>query len=514
MRTSNSAKNVAANLSLTVLSVILGFVTRKVFVDEVGVEYLGLNGLLSNILGMMTLIEGGFAGSVVYHLYKPVADDDRPTIIALLYFYRKVYRYIGLVVAGFGVALYPFLEYFIADISQLNYVGIVYAIFLFNTLIQYLTAYKWSIINVSQKNYKMAGINMLYQLGLSVSKIAILFFTQNYILYLIVEAIFGVGLNIAAVKKANKLFPYIVNAIPVALSKELKKKILTNMKYITMHSLGAYFMFSTDNIVMSAYIGVGIVGLYSNYTLLISTLNSFASQALNSLSESVGNLIASESDNYAYEVFKTVFFINFLTVSVPAVIIATSIQPFIGFWLGNEYQLSAAILANIVLNTYISGMRSSSLTFKTRAGIFRQDRYTPIIQGLINLGLSLAFVRIWGLAGVLAATTISILSIGFWQTPRILYKYGFHRSVWSYFRKYSFYTLVFLFNSGLCLFVTHWLDVKDEFLKVLCNGSATFFITAIVYYIVFSRTKEFKSLIRHLSMLNLPFLQSKIRKPD
>ena len=150
MRALNSAKNLASSLLISVITIILGFVTRKFFVDTIGIEYLGLNGLLQNILGVMTLLEGGFAGSVIYNLYKPIAQDDRPKIIALLQLYRKVYRYIALAVFICGLAIYPFIGYFIKDAHNLDYVTFVYFIFLLNSLIQYFTAYKWSIINANQ----------------------------------------------------------------------------------------------------------------------------------------------------------------------------------------------------------------------------------------------------------------------------------------------------------------------------------------------------------------------------
>ena len=151
MRTLNSAKNLVSSLAITFITIILGFITRKIFVDSIGVEYLGLNGLLQNILGAMSLIESGFATSVVYNLYKPIAQNDQPKIIALLQLYRKVYRYIAAGVFLCALAIYPFLKYLIKDAENLDYVSIVYFIFLFNSLIHYFTAYKLSIINTNQK---------------------------------------------------------------------------------------------------------------------------------------------------------------------------------------------------------------------------------------------------------------------------------------------------------------------------------------------------------------------------
>lgn len=502
-RTLNSAKNLIAGISISVVMTLLGFITRKIFVDTIGVEYLGLNGLLQNILGIMTLLEGGFATSVIYNMYKPLAEDNKVEILGLLQLYKKVYRYIALGISIFGLCLYPFLEFFIEDSSDLDYLGIVYFIFLFNSIIQYFTAYKWSLINASQQNYKLATINLSYQIILSISKIAILYITKNYILFLIVESICNIGLNIAVVRKANKLFPYIVNAPKYKVSPSVKKNIITNMKALFLHSLGGYFMHSTDNIVMSAYLGVGIVGLYSNYTLLTSTIKSFTSQILNSFSESVGNLIASESRDHSYKVFKTIYFVNFLTVSVPVIVLAVTAQPFLNWWLGEQYVLSNMVLALILLNFYIDGMRTTILTFKSKAGIFTKDKFTPLLQGLINLIISLLFVRYWGLNGVLIATSISIIAISFWQWPRLIYRYVFHVKLKEFFYHYFFYFAAFIISLITSLVLASLFNSFDMLLQVIINCLISLVVTIGIYIILFRKTSEYSQLKHYcLSVFN------------
>lgn len=495
MRTLNSAKNLASSLGITLIMTLLGFFTRKVFVDNVGVEYLGLNGLLQNILGIMTLLEGGFATSVVYNLYKPLAEDNRPKILALLQLYRKVYRYIALGIILFALCLFPFIDIFIKDGENLEYVSIVYFIFLFNSVVGYFTAYKWSLVNASQQNYKLTAINLVYQVGLNLAKLAILYYTRNYILYLIVEALFGVGLNICIIWKTNQLFPYIKTKEKYILDTETKSNIVTNMKALFLNKIGGYFMHSTDNIIISAFVGVTSIGLYSNYTLITMTVRGIVDQALNSFSESVGNLIASESSEKVYEVFKTTFFVNFLLASTPVIILHNTITPFISWWLGEEYLLGYTTLCVILFNFYIDVMRSTALTFKTKAGIFVKDRFTPLLQGIINLVLSYIFVQFWGLAGVLFATSISILSIGFWQFPRLCYKYVFHQSLWQYFRKYIFYSLVgglaLLLSFCFCEFFT-W---EYPLLQMAYNSIISLFVVLGIYYIFFHHTLQYAQLL-------------------
>lgn len=498
MRTLNSAKNLASSLGITLIMTLLGFFTRKVFVDNVGVEYLGLNGLLHNILGIMTLLEGGFATSVVYNLYKPLAEDDRPKILALLQLYRKVYRYIAVGVVVFALCLYPFIDLIIKDSENLEYISIVYFIFLFNSIVGYFTAYKWSIINASQQNYKLMTINLTYQVGLNLSKLAILYFTKNYILYLVVESLFGVALNIGIIFKANQMFPYIKTKEKYLLDAATKTNIVTNMKALFINKIGGFFMHSTDNIIISAFVGVASIGLYSNYTLITSTVRSIVEQALNSFSESVGNLIASESSEKVYEVFKTTFFVNFLVASFPVIILHNTITPFISWWLGEQYLLGYATLCVILFNFYIDLMRSTALTFKVKAGIFVKDRFTPLLQGIINLVLSYIFVQYWGLGGVLLATSISILSIGFWQFPRLCYKYVFHQSLWNYFRKYITYSCVAMIVLALSLWACESVSVNGTLLQVLINALLSVIILLFVYYVAFHRTEQYRHLLLYV----------------
>lgn len=501
MRTIHSIKNLITGLGLSLIMILMGFITRRIFIDNIGIEYLGLNGLLQNILGAMTILESGFAGSVVYNMYKPLAENNQPEIIALLQLYKKVYRYIALGIFICAIALLPFIDHFIEGSNDLSYVTIVYVIYLFNSLVNYFTAYKWSIINASQQNYKLAKINLIYQLGLNISKILILSLTQDYILYLIIEFIYGIGLNIAIVRKANKLFPYIVTSKKYDVPADVKKNITTNMKALFLHGIGGYFMHSTDNIIISSYLGLGTVGLLSNYTLITSTIKGFASQVLCSYSESVGNLIATESNEKIYKIFQTLFFVNYITISIPVIILFNTITPFVKWWLGDSYILPNCILGIILFNFYIDNMRSSALTFKTKSGIFVQDRFSPFLQGCINLIFSLLLVKHIGLAGVLLATGISILSIGFWQFPKLIYKYTFRKPVMTYFRLYIKYTLIALIalitSYALCSFCS----INNCLLKMITNCTISIVVTIIIYTIFYHKTPVVTDILFRLKFI-------------
>jgi O-antigen/teichoic acid export membrane protein len=494
MRSDNSRKNLVSSISVTVVMTLLGFFTRRVFVDSVGIEYLGLNGLLTNILAVVSLLEGGIGTSIVYNLYKPLADGDRPRIIALVQFYRRVYRLIALGVAVMGLCIYPFLDVFIKDGEGLRFVSIVFFIFLFNSLLPYFSAYRWSLVSADQRQWRLTGINMAFQVGSNLAKLAILCFTGNYILYLVVETVFGLGLAGAIVRRVGKLYPYVTTKVKYPLEPEVRKSITRNSKALFLHSLGGYMAHSTDNIVISSMVGISVVGLYSNYTLVTGYVGSLTAQVLNSFSESVGNLVASESRERIHTVFRTIFLVNFIIVSISVIVLANVITPFIGWWLGSDYLLDGATQAIILVNMYIFGMRSSALTFKVKSGIFVQDRFSPLIQGVINLALSLVFVRWWGIAGVLAATTVSVLAVGFWQYPRLIYKHTFHRPLKGYFARWAAYSAL----GAVALVVSRLvcsLMVEGGLWPVVGRGVVSVLVPTAIYRVALHRTDEMKALV-------------------
>lgn len=510
MRSVNSAKNLIASFGITFIVTLLGFITRKVFVDNVGVEYLGLNGLLQNILGAMALLEGGFATSVVYNMYKPLAVDDRPRILALLQLYKKVYQYIALGLFLFSLLLYPFLNFFIKDIDSLSYVTIVYFIFVFNSLIRYFTAYKWSLVNADQKQYKLAGINMIYQVGMMLLKIAILYYTRNYILYLLVESISSVLLNIVVVRKVNSLYPYVKTCIKYKVDPEVKQNIITNMKALFLGTIGGYLSYSVDNIVLSSFIGIGIVGIYSNYTLLVNAINSLITQLLNSSSESVGNLVATESKEKVYDTFRVLYMMNFLVVSITTVVLLNTLDSFIVWWLGSDYLLDKWTVGVVLLYFYINGMRFTVMTFKFKSGIFVKDRFSPLIQGIINLVLSLWLVKFIGVSGVLLATVISVLSLGFWQVPYLLYKHKFKLSFWFYLRLYVRDLIIMSIGALFSYVACSCISVSSALGQVFINGFISLFVCVVVYFLFFYNEPTIRQLLEYFMIVRDSILRKNV----
>ena len=196
MRVKNSIKNIYISIFTQLVITLLGFISRRVFISSLGSEYLGVNGLLTNVLSMLSLVEGGIGTSIVYNLYKPLAENDKPRVIALIQLYKKTYAILAIIVFVLSMALYPFLGILVKQSDGISYLAIVYFLFVFKNIVSYLNAHKWSLINADQKGYVLARYNLLFNVITTIAKIVVLATTQNYVLYLVIEVLIFLVQNI------------------------------------------------------------------------------------------------------------------------------------------------------------------------------------------------------------------------------------------------------------------------------------------------------------------------------
>lgn len=495
MRTKNSIKNIYISISSQVVITLLGFLSRKIFLDNLGSEYLGINGLLTNVLSMLSLVEGGIGTSIIYNLYKPLANKDEPKIIALVQLYKNLYALLAMIIFILSMCLYPFLGRLIKNGTSISYLEIVYFIFIIKNVISYLNAHKWSLINADQKEYILAKYNLIFNVITTVSKIIILILTKNYILYLLIELIIFAIQNIWNGKIVNKRYPYINTKEKYKIDIKTKNNLVTNVKAIFLHNIGSYCVFGTDNILISALINLKTVGLYSNYTMIISQLSSLLTPILNGIGASVGNLIATESKEKSYNIFNVVYLVNFWIYSICVIFLYNLLEPFINWWLGDGLLLDRLTLIIILVNFYLTGLRTTIDIFKSRAGIFAPDKYVPLLESIINLGASLILVRYLGLSGIFLGTTISTISIPIWTQSKLVYNKVFNKSVIEYFKKYFIYLALTIISGVITTALCQFVFINNEFFKLVIKGLICIIVPNIIYIIFFFNTKEFKYLV-------------------
>lgn len=492
MRITNSLKNIVISILSQIILIILSFFSRKIFIDSLGTEYLGINGVLTNVISAMVLIESGIAISIVYNLYKPLAEGNTEKIIALVQLYKKAYLVLTGILFLLSLALMPFLQIIMNTESPIEGLNFIYMIFVFQCMLGYLNGHKWALVNADQKGYILTLWNTIIQIIIIFFKIVVLYTTSNYICYLVVELLVTFVGIVIKTKIVHKRYPYIKTKVKYIIDDNTKRNIVMNVKAMFFHNIGGYLVNSTDNILMSIFVSVQAVGLYSNYSMIIVQLVAFVSSFTNGINGSVGNLIATEGKNKIYNVFLITFLITFWVNAFVVIFLYNLLEPFINWWLGEGLLLDKAVFVVILINVYLTNVKNLVYSFKTKAGLFVQDKYSSVLEGGINLVVSIVLINKFGLIGVFLGTTISTLAIPFWNQARIIYKYAFEKNVWEYYIKFVAFTCIGLGVGVITTKINHILVTGTSFLSLVISGIICVLVINGLFLMLFYNTKEFR----------------------
>lgn len=497
-RTENVKVNLIFNTIKFVTQLVLQFVLRTILIIVLGEEYLGINGLFSNILSFLNLAELGIGSAIVFSMYKPIADGDIEKIKSLQALYKKFYSIIFIVVLSLGLILLPFIKFFIkGEVTVDINIYVLYIMYLINTLIGYFSAHKRSLLFAYQRNDVENKVKTVCFFVMTIFQIVILIAFKNFYLYFMINIIFTAIESIIIHKYSIKLYPEI-NGIAQRLDKNTKTEISKNVFALSIHKISSVIVFSTDNILISALLGLTILGAYSNYYLIISTLTSVFILLTNALTGSVGNLIASTDKQYAYEKFKLINFLFTIFSSFTTICLVVLFQPFMSLWSdfasGGVTLLGFSSVILLSISFYLNRMRTAVLMFIDGTGLYYKNRFVPVLEAVANLSISILLGLIMGLNGVILGTIISTLIAPFWSGPQVLYKHYFKKSVWLYFKRYIIDTLtaimVGIITYSVCAFIPDigiwWLIVKFA----VCG-----LLTLTLLLIAHCRTQEFKECV-------------------
>ncbi|WP_319995453.1 hypothetical protein [Trichococcus shcherbakoviae] len=502
-RTYNSIKNTIFGFMTQGLTIVLSFVTRTVFIKYLSIEYLGVNGLFTNVLTILSLSELGFGTAMMYSMYKPLAEKNEHALEVLMNFYAKVYRIIGLVVGVVGLTIMPFLDYIIKDTPGISNLKLIYLLFLFNSVASYFFSHKKSIIQADQKQYIIAKIHLVSSIIKTLVQIIILIITGNYIIFLLVQISVTLFENILISLEANKLYPFLKSKNNYQLERKEKSSIWTNVKALMIYRVGSVALDGSDNIIISTFVGVAAVGTLSNYTLIIGTITTLLMLLSDSVLASVGNYVVSENEKKQEELLEYITFLHFVMYGFSFISIVFLVNPFIEIWLNSSFILNFSTTIVIAVNFYILGMMNPIWMFRRTKGLFVYGKYRPIISALINIVVSIVLAQRYGLIGVLLGTTVTRGLTNVWFDPYIIYRYGFNTSVKKYYLKTSLYAGVLFLLLMLMMLIFSFLPstgIGIFLVKLLLCVS----ITPLIIIIVFKNTKEyiyFKSIF--LRMMNI-----------
>lgn len=502
-RSSNSIKNITYALIGQSIGLIVSFFSRLVFIRCLGTEYLGLNGLFTNILTVLSLAELGVGEAITFSLYKPLSTKNSEKCLMLMSFYKKVYIIIGIIILLVGVSITPFLNFFISDIPDIPNISIIYILFVINSAASYMFSYKRNLIIADQKRYIATIYRYSFYSALNILQIIVLLLTNNYILFLSLQILNTIIENLLISVKANRMYPFLNSNKKIPLDTESKTQIIKNTKAMMMHKIGGIVVSSTDNIIISKFINLVTVGLYSNYYLIINALNTIIGQFFSSILASVGHLFATESKEKCYSVFNRVYFLNYCIYSTSSICLLVLFNSFIELWLGKNYILTPQVVLILVINFYVTGMRKSAITFKEAAGLFYNDRWKSILEAIINLFFSIILVQYFGLLGVFIGTFISSVTVCVWIEPFVLYKNGFDKSLKEYFKKYFCYCFATIISAIVSVLLFSLIDKIgiDLLLAFLIKAILAILLSFMFIVLFFSRTSEFSYYLNNASTL-------------
>lgn len=453
MRFKNSLKNLSASFLSQIFIMMLTFICRTIFIKLLSAEYLGLSGLFTNILSVLSLSELGIGNAIIVHLYKPIAEHDEITISRYMNFYAVAYRVIGIVILAFGVISTPFLPFLVntdVDIPNLN---IIYFLYIANTAVSYFCAYKRTILTVDQKEYINTINRNVFTLIQNVLQIIVLLLTRNYIFYVTTMVACTLFSNIRISVIADKMYPYLRANKQERLGKAQIIDLLKSLKAILYYKLGNTIINSTDNILISTILGVYFVGLYSNYSMIVGVVTTFALMIFSACSASLGNYNASESGENVHFIFRVMTLLSIWVYGVASICFACLFQPFIKLWIGEKYLLDTVTMSLVVIAFFLKGVISVSGTFIDITKLFIRTRMVPILMAIINIVVSIVAAKIIGLAGIFLGTIVSYCITQLWINPFILCKYRFGVS----FKSYVFFFVTCVTLVVVAFVFTHYL---------------------------------------------------------
>ena len=481
MKTKRTFYNSIASLFYYFLTILLGIVNRRAVIIILGIEYQGINGLFSNVLSMLSIAELGIGTAIIYHLYKPLAENRIDEIQSIMYFYRKCYWFISAVIFFLGILIIPLLPFIVTENELPFSLGSIYIWFLLDSVVSYLFTYKRSIIIADQQNYIVVSCDILYQLFVKTGQIIILWLSHNFMWYLSVMVAGRFLENLLINVIANKKYPYLISAKASPLPKEILNDIYRKVHGTVFHKIGAFIVLGIDNILIVKFLGLTIAGIYSNYFLIINSVQNICYQIVTAATASVGHIVAENDKIKIFSIFNELQLLNTALLTWISSGIYCVATPVIALLFGEDYILSDFTLLILSVNLYMQGMRAVFSIFKETAGILYEDRFVPLWESIINLAASLLFLQKFGLAGIFMGTILSSLILYLYTYPILVYKKVLGRTVREYYREFLWISVLGITSIFCSKAVCSQIVLENRFSQIAIYT----FISSITAWLIF-----------------------------
>ena len=478
-----SVLNVGVALLSKVILLITALFVRRLLIQYIGNTVNGLNSLYASIIGVLSVAELGVGSAITFSMYSPIISGDKRKVAALYCLYRKLYRIIGAVILGAGLACMPFLPMLIGDYDNLDInVYVPFFLTLVSVVISYLYSAKTSLIIAYKDNYLTTGILTVSRLLRYGLQIAVILIWRSYTVFLIcqiIETLMVWGLTEAAVRRKHGD----IVAMHESVDQKTKTEVGRNIKAMFMHKIGTIMVNTVDSLVISGFIGVVALGKYSNYAAIASVMAGVIGLFFSPLTSVVGHVCAKGDTERTKQYFHRFYCMNFILGIVFFLGYYAVIDSLVVLFFGTGLSVSRVIIYTITLNQFITYMRRTCLLFRDASGTFYNDRWKPVAEGVANLFLSLLFVRLfpeeYRIVGVIVATIITSLLICHIVEPFVVFRHVFGQSSGGFCIKN--YTYIALFAA--CAFAMTWLihTYDSAVVSVLVNGSLSLAVSAAAF---------------------------------
>lgn len=482
----NAKRNIIFGLANKIILLIFPFFIKSFINIYLGSEYLGLNSLFTSILSVLSLTELGISSALVYHMYKPIADDNTKKICALLNFYRKTYFIIGIVTLFLGLILIPILPKLINGECPANLnIYIIYLIQLLANCISYfMFGYKQSLLVAYQREDINSIINLLTQSGMQIIQIIILITVKNYYFYVLCIPIFTLINNLWIWWFTKKMFPQIIcnGQLDISDLKSIKRLVIGSFIQkacgVTRNSL--------DSVCISAFVGLTITGIYNNYFTIFNGVTVVLAIFINSLTGGIGNHVALKSKAENFKELKKIDFVYMLISGWCTCCLLCLSQTFMKLWMGKSMLLSPVSVLFMSIYFYMLKVGDVRSIYYSTTGLWWEMRYRSIVETIANLILNLFLGYIWGINGIILATVISLFFFNFiWGATIVFKNYFGLDKLKEYFLYHIKYFVVTIGVCAVTWIITSNIKLECEFVNMVLNVMICFCVPAVLYCLIY-----------------------------
>lgn len=492
-RTKRTIQNSKVSLILFLLQIFVGFYSRKIFLNYLGDEVIGLNTTLGNILSFLNLAELGIGIAMATSLYKPIHDDDHDAIIDILTVQGILYRRIALILCGLSIPVLIALPFIFPNVEcGIVYVYVAYFVFLSGSIFSYLWNYRQVLIQADQKNFKLDPWINAVRFAKIFLQIALLLYTPFGIWGWIFAEFAGNVVGVFAINYVlKKEYPWLQKSKESTKALlQRHKVILKKTKQLFVHKIGGFVLSQTSPLVIYAFVSLTMVTYYSNYMMLIGYCSTLLRVIFSGMGASIGNLIAENNKRHTMEVFWELFTSRIWIAGVACFALYITIGPFITLWIGSKYLLGENTLLLLIITMFIGTTRSVIDSFREAYQLFG-DIWAPIVEACLNLGGSILFGYLWGLNGVLLGVNLSLVLIIMLWKPYYTFRYGMKSSVIPYFIQFALHLAVLLVGAFIAKFAMSLINFGES--NLIATGVAIIFGLSVyiitTYVILYSCTK-------------------------